>query len=257
MRLISVASFPFDRTEDMICDRFSLLTESDIQTDVPRHRNQNEKKIEEASALENRYAKRRRRANPTHQDFHSPNTTFTNLPRQFRSYRREQPEPSHSRRVRRPCDSRGHSVVLLCGGVWRHLCPNWRALGHFVAPEHRAGLILESRARDDLPGRSGAGYGVRLAGFKKHLLARSWRAGRHCRRLGISRPSGRVGCDLGRVYNAAFRPVRQLVAQRLRPGRANHQPASRGAGPGNIRDSHWRLASGALLAKSRAGGKWY
>jgi hypothetical protein len=37
-----VALFPLDRTAVMICERFFVVTESDIQTDVTRHKNHNE-----------------------------------------------------------------------------------------------------------------------------------------------------------------------------------------------------------------------
>jgi len=52
IRLISVALFPLDRTAAMICDRFSLLTESDIQTNITGRPNQNEQEITAASTCE-------------------------------------------------------------------------------------------------------------------------------------------------------------------------------------------------------------
>ena len=93
---------------------------------------------------------------------------------------------------------------------------------------------------------------VRMAGVEDNVLRFGGRTGGERPLLGLSRATRRVGGDLGFIRNADLRAVRQLVAQGLRPGRANHQSAAFGAGRGDVWGSTGRNAAGVASSEHYA-----
>ena len=68
--------------------------------------------------------------------------------------------------------------------------------------------------------------------------------------LGLPRAARRVGLHLGGVRDGHLRAVRRLVAQRLRAGRENHQPAAHAARGRHRRDPVRCDADGARRART-------
>src|SRR5689334_23513844 len=71
------------------------------------------------------------------------------------------------------------------------------------------------------------------------------------RLLGVSRPAGRLGEHLGRLRDDHLGAVRQLVAQRLRPGREGAVAPPHPARPGDLGDSAGGAVPGALAPEPR------
>ncbi len=118
------------------------------------------------------------------------------------------------------------SVVLRARG---HLRLRRRLLGHLVAPLDRARHVLVGAAHGDLCLRHPRRHRLRLPDSDDDVRTGRTAAGRQRRHLGPARAARRVHLGLGRRRDAGVGAVRQLVAQRLRAGRPDHQPAAHGA----------------------------
>src|SRR5260370_5956843 len=134
---------------------------------------------------------------------------------------------------------------------WNYFQPDWRALGHLVAyvdwPRH----LLDTGAHHDSDERRAGGHRLRVHDSDHHI----WRGcdGAKCLRenLGVSRTAGSVHRNVGLYCDADFRAFRQLVAQRVRPGREDFESATHAALAGIIRNQSGGTGADGGLAKPR------
>jgi hypothetical protein len=126
-------------------------------------------------------------------------------------------------------------------------------VGHLVAQHHRPRQLLERASPARAAGRDRGRYQLRLAGPPHHLRRNLRPARRVGAILGIPGTARRLGDDLGHLRHDRVGPVRQLVAQRLRPRRQDREPAPHGARPRHDLGRAGRHAHGPGSAEPRHG----
>src|SRR5258708_3037057 len=139
-------------------------------------------------------------------------------------------------------------LVHDCGNCFQH---DWRALGHLLAyvdwPRH----LLDTGAHHDSDERRAGGHRLWVHDSDDHVWPGRDATKRFFKDLGISRTAGSVHRNVGLYYDADFRAFRQLVAQRVRPGREDFESATHAALAGIIRNQSGGTGADGGLAKPR------
>src|SRR5260370_35964909 len=119
---------------------------------------------------------------------------------------------------------------------WNYFQRDWRALGHLVAyvdwPRH----LLDTGAHHDSDERCADGHRLRVHDSDDYIWRGCDRAKCLRENLGVSRTARSVHRNVGLYCDADFRAFRQLVAQRVRPGREDFESAARAALAGILCD---------------------
>src|SRR5260370_34844649 len=119
---------------------------------------------------------------------------------------------------------------------WNYCQPDRRALGHILATGDWPGLFLVTGAHHDSDERRSGGHRMRVDDSDDHIWRGCDRAKCLRENLGVSRTAGSVHRNVGLYCDADFRAFRQLVAQRVRPGREDFESATHAALAGILCD---------------------